>query len=196
MILKKIKLNFLDNYYLFYDWLDSDNIKEYYNITLYKVSSKVISDLINYKIKIFNETILKDNNIAIFTDSFSFIAIMFNNYNSIAKSSLLLKDEQKIYDTIDNIKEIKLDYQKLEKDKKETDLRINNMIRNTINVEINNIIKNNQIEKLEYLYYEWFNKKENNINIMLSNINKQIKLPITNNEIYIYDLIKKTYKLV
>ena len=49
MIINNITFNFLDKYYPFYEWLAEDELitKKCY---VYKVSSNVLSDLIEYKI--------------------------------------------------------------------------------------------------------------------------------------------------
>lgn len=197
MKVDNIRVNFLDHYYMFYDWLDTDLMEKVSGIMLYKVSSKTISDFMNFKIKIHNLNILSKNNIILFSDGFSYVAIEFDNEGkSIFKSSLLLEDENNLYSKVDNLKNTKLSYEKLEKENKIKDLRINEEIRKTIRIELCNLEKNNNKDKLAYLYYEWFNKFENDSQKMLRNMFKKLEMPLTKSEKKVYDLIKKSYKLV
>ena len=63
-------------------------------------------------------------------------------------------------------------------------------------MELNTIKSNNDLDKLKYLYYEWFNKNESDFDKMLHCMIKKIDLPVTEKEKYIYGLIKKSYKFV
>lgn len=197
MRVDKIKLNFLDKYYMFYDWLETDAIENVSNLMLYKVSSKVLSEFIQYKIKLSDSKLISNSQYAIFSDGFSYIAIEFDEQNiSAYKSSLLLNDEIRLNNLIDAAEEIDLKYEKISADKSNNDLRINEEIRQTIEVELNNIKENLDIDKLKYLYYEWFKKTENNFDTMFYQMSKKLIMPLTKDEKYIYELIKKSYRLV
>lgn len=196
MKVNNIKLNFLDNYYMFYEWLDTDNIEIIDNINIYRIPTDNLNDLYEYKIRVLDESIIK-NNTVILSDTFNFIAVEFDeNGYSMYKSSLLLEDEVKLYDIVDSLKEINIIYTKVEKEKRENDLRINMEIKKLIQTEVNTLKENNNIEKLKYLYYEWFDKKENDISKIINNMNKRLKSPLNSKDVYIYDLIKRSYKLV
>ena len=62
--------------------------------------------------------------------------------------------------------------------------------------EVDKLIKNNDIEKFKFIYYEWFNKDEKNIEFMKKNITKKLNGPISDSEKKVYDLIKLCYKTV
>lgn len=197
MKINNICLNLLDNYYMFYDWLKDDEIDKDTTVIAHKVSSKVISDLISYKIKIINLDLISNGLIHLFTDDFSYVVIEFDkNGNSLYKSSLLLKDEIKVSKKTENLKRELIQYKKISEDIPRNDLRINEKIRNIIRIELNNLQKEVNSDKLEYLYYEWFKKVETSPQKMLHNMDKKLSMPLTQNELYIYDLIKKSYKLV
>ena len=68
MKVDNLKLNFLDSYYMFYDWLESDVIEKYGSVVLYKVSAKTISDFINYKVKILDSRLIKQSKVLLFSD--------------------------------------------------------------------------------------------------------------------------------
>ncbi|MBE6148409.1 MAG: hypothetical protein E7167_02820 [Firmicutes bacterium] len=197
MKINKLKLNFLDSYYMFYDWLDTDEIESNLSLMVYKVSSKVVSDFISYNIKLNDLSILKDGNALLFTDSYTYIAIEFDkDGNSLYKSSLLLEDELRLNTKVDTLKNIKVNYEILSENQSNKDLRINEEIRKTIKVELNNLYHTKNEDKIKYLYYEWFQKAENDIEKMIKCMNKKIDMPLTILEKNIYDLIKKSYKLV
>ena len=194
---KNIKLNFLDKFYMPYDWLNTDKIINYSKMSIYRITSKALNEFINYKIRILDETIFKNNNPALFSDTYNYIAIIFNkNGYSISKSSLLLEDEFKLNQNIDDLKVSKVIYNRLDLEKKDNDLRINTEMRKTIEIELDKLQKENNLEKLTYLYYEWFNKKENDLQKMLTDMHNKILMPLSNNEKNIYEIIKKSYKLV
>ena len=196
MLVKNIKLNFSESYFMFYDWLDTDDIKEYKNIPLYRVSNNTLNDFINYEFRLLDESIFK-RNIVLFSDTYDYIAIMFDsNGYCILKSSILLEDEIKLGNSIDDLKITKVIYTKNNINNASDDLRINKKIKETLNNEISKLEENNDIDKAQYLYYEWFKKKDNNFDKMINHMKEKINNPITENEIYIYDLIKKSYKLV
>lgn len=196
MKINNIKLNFLKSYCMFYDWLSTDNLQMYNNIYLYKIPPYQLDDLINYKVIIEDRKQFK-NNIIVLTDSYNFIGLCINEKGETeSKSSIMLSDEIKLLNKLDELDCIKLIYRKLEFDYQFQDLRINEEIKNFIHEEIFKIISNNDIKKLEYIYYEWFQKKESNPLKMLKNIEKQLKLPISKRESNIYDLMKMSYKLV
>jgi len=197
MKVDKIKLNFLDKYYMFYDWLETDAIENISNLMLYKVSSKVLSDFIQYKIRLKDSKIVSKSRYAIFSDGFSYIAIEFDEQNiSAYKSSLLLNDEIRLNNLIDAAEETELKYEKISADKNNNDLRINEEIRRTIKVELTNIKENFDIDKLKYLYYEWFKKNGNDFDTMFYHMSKKLIMPLTKDEKYIYELIRKSYRLV
>ena len=68
-------------------------------------------------------------------------------------------------------------------------------IKELIKNEINSLIANKEYKKLEYLYYEWFNKKLSNLE-ELKAIDKVLNEDIGINEKKIYDLIKLSYSNV
>lgn len=197
MQVNNIKLNLLPRYYMFYDWLKNDNIKTYQKVSLYRVSNITFNDFINYNVKILDESIYLENNPVIFSDSYSYVAIMFDkDGNSYLKSSLLLEDELKLSSKVDDLKLTKIIYSKSSEVENDNELRLNTEIKKIILKEINSLEKNNNIEKIKYLYYEWFNKNTDNLSLMIKNMKNKIDKEITSKEIYIYGLIQKCYRTV
>ena len=178
------KLNFNDKYYLFYDWLESDDIKEYQIFKYYKVDTKIINDLINYKIK-FD---FKEDGIYMFSDSFSFIAVLIQKGITEKISSVMLMEENKLKKIYLDLKYSKLSYKKLEKREKNEELRYSEVLKNSLLNEVNDLSLEDE-DKIKYLYYEWFNKKGNNIKLIKQRMLNKLQKPITLKEKYIYELI-------
>ena len=180
----RFKLNFNDKYYLFYDWLESDDIKEYHIFKYYKVDTNIINDLINYKIK-FD---FKEDGIYMFSDTFSFIAVLIQKGITEKISSVMLMEENKLKKIYLDLKYSKLSYKKLEKREKNEELRYSDIIKNSLLNEVNDLSVEDE-DKIKYLYYEWFNKKGNNIKLIKQRMLNKLQKPITLQEKYIYELI-------
>lgn len=194
MIINNITFNFLDKYYPFYEWLTEDELitKKCY---VYKVSSNVLSDLIEYNI-ILDKSFLKDIPL-VFCDDYTAIGVQFNsNGESTYKSSLLLTDEEKILNYTKFMKKGNINYKKKDIQINREVLRNEENIKNKLMYEVDKLIKNNDIEKFKFIYYEWFNKDEKNIESMKKNITKKLNGPISDSEKKVYDLIKLCYKTV
>ena len=71
---------------------------------------------------------------------------------------------------------------------------IETKIKNVITKEILALYKNKDKNKLEYLYYEWFNEKETNLDIILKKMLQDIKKELKSIHCEIYKIIKMSYK--
>ena len=194
MIINDITLNFLDNYFPFYEWLESDDIKSYKKCYVYKVETNVINDIIQNEIMVLEN--LPKNMPIIFTDEYSFVGVDFIDNKSVYKSSIPLNEEEKIIRLVKYLDNYKLKYKIISNNKIKNDLRCEKYIKSIISQEIKSLIESNNLEKIKFLYYEWFNKEENDINKIVKNINKKLENSITQNEKRIFNLIKASYKVV
>lgn len=194
MIINDITLNFLDNYFPFYEWLENDDIKSYKKCFVYKVETNVINDIIQNEIMALEN--LPKNMPIIFTDEYSFVGVDFIDNKSVYKSSIPLNEEEKIIRLVKYLDNHKLKYKIISNNKIKNDLRCEKYIKSIISQEIKSLIENNNLEKIKFLYYEWFNKEENDINKIVKNINKKLENSISQNEKRIFNLIKASYKVV
>lgn len=192
-----VVLNFSKNNLMFYEWNKLDNIKHLKKVLMCQVNCDTFLDLFNYNISLQNNDIEKyKNKIIIFASINGTIAIKFDNEgNSIERSFLPLDDELNIIDNIYTIDKVDLDYKKVSKISENNTLRYDLNIKELIKNEINSLIANKEYKKLEYLYYEWFNKKLSNLE-ELKDIDKVLNKDIGVNEKKIYDLIKLSYSNV
>ena len=200
-----IILNFNDNLYDFFEWNEEDNVDYIKKIPIFKVSKEVIKDLTSCKVKLNKEfiqsiknrcEIYMKNSIGIieyaclfFSDE-KVIAIEFNYKGvSMFKSDLLIDEALDIIEYYKKIKTIKLDYAVISKyNKLFVTRKEENMIK-FIKVELKKILEFNNTDKLKYLYYECFNKLDNNLNKMINDLeNYIIKSPKR-----LFDVLKLSY---
>lgn len=183
-----ILLNFKDELYDFYDWNKNDNIIHIRKIPLIKIKEKALVNIKNNNVKFDEETLnqIKDKT-EIFTPKISkkieYMTLLSDgNYviglqiegKKIKKSSLLIDEELDILEDVNNLDFMNINYKIINKG-------INNELKTRKQRETEKFIKKginkikNDEEKLKYLYYECFDKKEENkekiLHKMLNNIN-------------------------
>lgn len=183
-----ILLNFKDELYDFYDWNKNDNIIHIRKIPLIKIKGKDLVNIKNNNVKFDEETLnqIKDKT-EIFTPKISkkieYMTLLSDgNYviglqiegKKIKKSSLLIDEELDILEDVNNLDFMNINYKIINKG-------INNELKTRKQRETEKFIKKginkikNDEEKLKYLYYECFDKKEENkekiLHKMLNNIN-------------------------
>ena len=198
--------------YKFYEWDSIDPIELVKKIPLFRVDSKTLNDFYIYNIKVSNDflnnlldkTFLKNDKLnktikyaCLLSDTKSSIAVEFdNNGYVISISELLLDDDININEIIYTCKETSIDYEKQNIRKITNKLRQEEMIKKIIKIEINTLIDNNMIEKLQYLFYEWFSYIEEDKDNIKIKIDKELKKDIDSNMQHIYDIIKLSYHKV
>ena len=199
-----IKLNFLKENSFFYDWLETDNIEKIKKIPIFQVTKKVFKEFYMNEIKVneeflnmINDDTIKNNGkikyACIIADKNNAYAYKFNNEGIIiGRSSLNLIDELNILEYLYAIKNINIKYSIIDKITFNKDLRYINKINNIIDKEIDVLYKKKNIAKLRYLYLEWFNENENNIDKIYKKMKNKIK-NFQNEDLRIYDLIKMSY---
>ena len=87
------------------------------------------------------------------------------------KSGMLLDESYEVMERGERLKILSINYKIINKREKIKYLtRKEKDIIYFLNKEINNIYKNKNIEKIKYLYFECFNKIENNIDFIYKNL--------------------------
>lgn len=177
-----ILLNFNDNYFDFYDWNKLDNITEIRKIPIFKINSEDMYKIKNnyvifdneFKIKLKNKTeyfvgrSIKLMSAFLLTDGIDVIGIKLGN--NVLYSSLQIDEELDILEELNiNTTHIKYD---IIKDKKIDAFKTRYQIEQekVIKDKIKDILKENNIPKIKYIYYECFNKKENDIEVIKNNL--------------------------
>ena len=181
-------LNFNENIYEFYDWNKTDNIKHIKKIPIFKIDSKAMKQLKTKKIvfekafleKIHNKTeefISRKNkyiDACLFTDGTTVIGV--NIGKKITYSKLLLDEEFEVTNMSLHMKEIKIPF-KIIGIKNQEEFKTRKEIEqiNIAKKNLKNILAENNPEKLKYLYYECFDKKNNSIEEIIKELNKTIE---------------------
>ena len=196
-----ILLNFNKELIQFYEWEENDNIKCIRKIPLIKVNASFINDILTNKIKIeenlqkeienkaelYDEDLNEYNKIAILTDGLRAYGYSFNN-NEI--SSLLVDEEKEILRLANKMLEETYLYKVEIYNYRNNELltRKEKEIKNNLIKEFNNLYRNKKEEKLNYYYYEYFNKTPNDIENVYNSLIKSTK-NINNKHYQLYEII-------
>lgn len=207
-----IVLNFNNDFYEFYEWDKNDNLTLIKKIPLIKVESDFLDKVFNLKLKIDDPLILEItdkcevNNkkkkilkyACLLTDSYRIIGILLNNKGEIIKLSDLLIDEA--FETLNISKRLQtknIAYNILETRNNNYFLTRNEIkIKEYMELELKRINKENDLEKLKYLYFEFFNKTPTDDLNIYKELLKTINTNLTNNHLKLYKLLKLIHQNV
>ena len=188
-------LNYNDNFYEFYDWNINDQIYEIRKIPIFKITTEELNEIKYNNICFDNDFINKIKNKTeyfvgrtiklmtafLLTDGFNIISLKIDK--NLQYSSLQIDEELDVLDEI-NIKYSNIKYSVMGKKninlyKTRLQIKQEKEIKNLLK----KLFKENNAAKLKYIYYECFNKKEDNINNIISEFksstnNKQIILKL------------------
>ena len=203
-----IVLNFHHDYYEFYEWDNNDDLLQIKKIALMRINCNDFNNILNKKVlfddsfllNIFhkceyfeNKKIISIPYSVIFTDSYRTVAIMIDLDNNIIKySSLTLEDEEDVIFLGEKIGITKVKYQILGDNnninnyKTRKELEMISYIKDDILESYN---KKN-VEKLKYLYSEYFDIKSNNIEKIKKDLEEELTKDIGEKHFNLYRLIK------
>lgn len=181
-----IVLNFNKNYFDFFEWSKKDTLINIKKIPLFVINNDLFNsmkydyvtvgnsfiDLIKDKTYTYNRQ--KIGNCCLLSNGKQVIGVIFNNNGELIKrSSLLIDEEEEVLDEIysDGITEIEIlrikkgkcieSINRIQKEKKEFLIKFINKEKNNVN--------------LKYLYYDYFEKDEEDINIIKEVLINEIK---------------------
>lgn len=200
-----IILNFNEEFYDFYEWRNNDNVINVRKIPVLKVDENTYVSLRNNKVQVSMETIdllkknfslynekIEGNIICLITNGMSAFGVMFNNNGYLIKrSSMLFDEEEEVIDESENIKEVKIEFIKNEKQNSNNISRIVKEKQKFIKDYISSL---DDELTLKYIYYDYFEKEENKNNIkeiLLSEINSEWNSKLSK----LYDLTKLLNKV-
>lgn len=201
-----IILNFNDNLIDFFEWDKGDSIVHIKKMPIFKISIDSYENIniheiyvdesflksIFYKTEMWNNNKKKDDlYYCLLSDGNSVIALKFDKYGKCIKRSSLYIDEE--LETLEICERLEI---------KNINFKIGNKIvsnfktRNELKTqdfllkELNTLNKNKDYNKIKYLYFECFNKEENNIDKAILEIKQTIKHNKKNKELFnIFKLI-------
>ena len=205
-----VLLNFSDTERIveFFEWNNNDSIDHIKRIPLIRISSNAFNELINNNIVVEKEFLdkiqdstwmyKKTKNLeyaVLITDLNKVIAFEFNKEGKIiAKSGLLLDEEEEIIEESYDLKEEKLNY-KIES-------KINNNIFLTreeqkkqkyLLLELDNIVKENNKNKLNFLYHEIFLKDKLTFEEKYLKLKEDIEKNYTSKYNNLNEIVRLTY---
>lgn len=195
-----IVLNFLENYYQFFEWNRNDKIKNISKIAVYHVKDDDLINLTNNKIIIdtdFLVTLKEDNKkykkiMCLVSNTKQTIGLLFAPDGTLLKrSSLLFEEETEVNNFAKQLPLTKVTYIKNELVSPTNNLRIEIEKKDTL---IKYIKETNDILTLKYLYYEYFKEEcsdEAKIKTILLGILDEEWNPNTNNIYKTFNILTK-----
>ena len=186
-----ILLNFQDEYYDFFEWNPNDKITHIKKAPIIKISNEDLTTIREYEIKfsdeflkqIYNKTqIFKKydinivNYICIFCSDKETIGVKMNKNGIVTgKSSLLLDENDEILEVSENMEITRINvwpHHKIKTPKFHTRKEIVES-KETIK-KLQHLFKNGEENKLNYLFFECFGKKETDINKAFNKIKNEV----------------------
>ena len=202
-----ILLNFEKDFFDFFEWNNNDKITHIKKIPLIKISSHEFDLFKNSKIrfkkfflrKIYNKT----EQFSPKKDVITYAFLISNGYEVIAlklnkngintyKSSLLFDEEDEITNIAFKLEKTQIEYVILKKQKTTSfkTRKEKTQEKNIIN-SLNNLYKNKENNKMQFLYLECFNTKEKNLKKIYTSLKKEV-LKNSKNTKKINDFFKLT----
>ena len=181
-----IVLNFNRDYYDFFEWNKKDNIINIKKIPLFMVSNdtfksmkydivtvgKSFIDSIREKTYTYNRQ--KVGPACLVCNGKEVIGLLFNEKGDLVKrSSLLLDEEEEVLDEIYSDEIFDIEIVKIRKGK--TNEGVNRVQKEKKDFLIRYINKENSDINLKYLYYDYFEKDEDDTNVIKSSLIQEIK---------------------
>ena len=159
-----IVLNFQNNYYNFFEWNRTDNIKNVYKISLYHLSNNDLLNLKDNQVTVnadFINLIKNDNpkhkkNICLVSNGQTSLGLLFDQEGNLLKrSSLLFEEENDVNALAKTLPLTKIEYTKNIPKISPNFLRIEIEKKETLKKYLTNLTDEST---LKYLYYEYFTK--------------------------------------
>ena len=203
-------LNFNNELFDFYEWLKNDIIYHIKRIPLIKVDSSIYNDILsNYvmfndefmlsifnRCEYYNSRVVDTINYAfLLTDNYRVMGIILDNNGKIVKySSLLLDEEEDILNVSSKLGNVKLNYKVIkEKDNSSFYTRQEKNIIKFIKKDLTIDYHKKDINKLRYLYYEYFNRQTDDIDLIYHDLLDELEKDISEKHYKLYNLIKLSY---
>ena len=174
-------LNFdFDHLWHFYEWEKTDLLTYVKKIPLFRVDFDTMKDFLLYHIQMSSDFVLEiahktivsnqDDSLEyafLISDTKNSLAVLLNEEgNVIALSSVLITDDNNINEFMYTLREKDLSYQCLNRREVKHKLRQKEKLSQVIQVELATLKEEQNINKLKYLYYEWFGHDEDNFSKM------------------------------
>ncbi len=206
-----VVLNLNDTLVEFFEWEEKDNIKYIRKIPFYKISSKTMNDFIKNNVKVEEEFIeklydkakLEDNYndeykyLALFTDENLVLGVSFtkDGKNKLI-SRLLLDEEDEILLLGNRLTLTNINYEVINSKKNNNNslTRSEFLIKTSLEKEFKTLYDNNLVDKLNYFYFEYFNKINNNKELCYKRLIDSLNNDFNKKHVNLYNIIKLSYE--
>lgn len=183
-------LNFdFDHLWHFYEWEKNDLLTYVKKIPLFRVDFDTMKDFLMYHIKmpsdfvseIAHKTVVANQDETLeyaflMSDAKNSLAVLLNEEGIvIALSSVLIRDDNNINEFMYTLREKNLSYERLNKREIKHELRQKEKLSQVIQVELATLREEKNINKLKYLYYEWFGHDEEDFTKMYEEMQMALK---------------------
>lgn len=181
-----VVLNFNKEFYEYFEWNKKDNIVNIKKIPIFNISNDIFlsmkydyisisHDFIQYiKDKTYTYNRQKIGNACLLSNRKQVIGVIFNDKGELIKrSSLLLDEEEEVLDEIGNDKFTNITIIRNKKSK--TNYSISRHQRERSKFLIDYIKKEDNYINLKYLYYDYYEKDEDSIDIIKKTLISEIK---------------------
>ncbi len=201
-----IILNLHEEFINFFEWEKKDKLLYVKKLPIFCIDNGIFHNIIFNSIKVsksFLEMINYENYssnlendkyryMCLLTNKNTVIGVCFDeDGRNILVSDLLIDDQEEILEEIKDNSIIMIDYDLISKKEEEkflTRKEIN--LKKVISREITNLYKNNDLSKLAYFYYEYFNIESDDIKLMYNNLISSLENEIDEKHFKIYEILK------
>lgn len=188
-----ILVNFNNDLYDFFEWNINDDVSHIRKMPLVRVDTDILTKLMNFDIKCSKDVLKKFENKAekftnhntekiqyaiLFSDCQDVLALTFNEYGQSTHISKLLIDEQEeVIDACGRCDKSKFEFTLL-KPREFNNFKTRKQQEKSFYLlnALNKLEKNQEIDKLKYLYFECFNEKQSSIDIIISKLKEVIEI--------------------
>lgn len=196
-----ILLNFNENLVEYFEWNDNDKIKYVKKIILFKVSSKVIGDII-YNDVLFDSSFtdkipkyemngVKDaSSLCLLCDGLMVVGLLIRNSKVSLVSRMILDEEQEVIEMCDRLSSVSVLYKILGENNKKNSVitreeeRVLKFLRN----EFARLYEDSNLDKFMYLYYEFTGKECNSIDYIYKYLISSLEV-FTDKHMKLYEVL-------
>ena len=201
-----IVLNFNSIYYEFFEWRKKDKLLNVKKIPLFKVNSSLLNCLKYNIVRVDNSFIDKIYNLTTFynkkdykymclvSDSNETIGLQFDRAgNLIKRSGMILDEQEECNDEVYNEDECEIRLLVNEKREYKFLSRVDSEKKDYLYNYINNLSNTDDISILRYIYYDYFEREENDILVIKNALINEVENNVDNSKLY--NLIKFLSKI-
>ncbi len=200
-----------DKIYEFFEWELNDDLEHIKKIPLFKIDSNTFDDILNYEVKTNDVFLNKIKNLTeiytsekidvipystLVTDGTRAVAVEFDNNGVLTyRSRLLLDEEQDILILSNKLLEYNLFLEKIKQRNWNPFItRLDEEIKKVLTKEITNSYKKGCFDKIKYLYFECFDKEQDDVDIAYQKLLASLEKEVNYHHNKLYEVVKLSYQ--